>query len=213
MSIDKLMSLILLLAAFSNNWKGEELSKRMPRKPIAKNLLVEPICDDTSAFKSSADLEPLAYVKDLFLCHATKEVPGLGSIPWTANTRSQIDNGKLTINFHTGLPYFDFILLREILGITKVPMELGIHPLSSGINIQGGYARLGSDGDVGDGAWVADGLCASYLEIEQIDLECREVRGNFEIHLIMIEPGQFGIDYSERINFLDGKFETRIFNF
>jgi hypothetical protein len=172
-----------------------------------------PICDDTTAFKSQADLEPLAYLQDRFLCHATKEVPGLGSIPWTANTRSNIYDGKLTIDFHTALPYFDFMLLREVLVCTKIPMELGVYPLFCNINACGGYARFGSDGDVGDGAWVTDGLCTNYIEIKQIDLECREVRGNFEMHLIMIEPGQFGVDYSERINFLNGKFETRIHNF
>jgi hypothetical protein len=210
MSIGNLLIVTLLSLLFSINKKtASNLTS-----PLVKNTgiltgeaVMLPICDDTTAFKSQADLEPLSYLKDRFLCHATKEVPGLGSIPWTANTRSNIQNGKLRINVHTALPYFDFMLLREILVYSNVPMELGIH------HLYGGYARFGSDGDVGDGAWVSDGLCPSFIEIEQIDLECREVRGNFEMHLIMIEPGQFGIDYSERINFLNGKFETRIHNY
>lgn len=74
----------------------------------------------------------------------------------------------------------------------------------------GVYAKSLDDGDVADGLWGTDTLCTSYIEITRLDLEDREVEGRFEIHLIMKAQGTSGILYSERVNFLNGKFKSDI---
>jgi hypothetical protein len=66
------------------------------------------------------------------------------------------------------------------------------------------------DGDVGDGSWTTDTTCVSYIEITRLDLADREIEGKFEIHLKMELQGTHGILYSERINFLNGRFKAEI---
>ncbi len=98
-----------------------------------------------------------------------------------------------------------------------VPASVGYHPVYDSYHYQqnpgttfGFYSRLLDDGDVLDGAWDIDTSCLNFIEIKQLDLDCMEVRGDFELHLKMVQQGQIGILYSERINFVNGKLEARI---
>lgn len=174
-------------------------------------------CDDTSAFKSNVDLQPLAYLQNCYSCTAVKEVPGLGEIPWTGNCEVYIADSTLQFRFNTYQPYFDEFLLRESLSFNYIPLHVGVRPVFDYVNWAqdpeksfGSYSRSLDDGDVSDGLWGTDTNCISYIEITRLDLKDWEVEGRFEIHLIMKEQGTNGILYSERINFLHGKFKAEI---
>jgi hypothetical protein len=166
-----------------------------------------PSCDDTSDFKSTLDLEPLDHIEDCYLASATKAVPGLDSVVWTLNNHATIGLG-MGLNLYTSIVsgWFNYLYLREEITM-GVPISVGLHPLSSA-----SYIRYLDDGDVFDAEWILDTNCSSYVEITQLDLECREVRGNFELHFILKEQSSF-FQYSERVNFLNGKFEARILQY
>lgn len=198
-------------------------AERLETKPLTHEQLPLPGailsgCDDTSAFKSNVDLQPLEYLRGCFSCTAIKQVPGLGEIPWVGNCQVYIAwDTVLQFRFLTYEPYFEELLLRENLSFNYVPINSGIHPiLSSSQWYQnqsisfGYYARLLDDGDVGDGSWTTDTTCVSYIEITRLDLADREIEGKFEIHLKMESQGTHGILYSERINFLNGRFKAEI---
>ncbi|MBN8678451.1 MAG: hypothetical protein J0M29_09515 [Chitinophagales bacterium] len=174
-------------------------------------------CDDTSAFKSDVDLQPLAFLQSCYSCNAVKEVPGLGEIPWTGNCEVYFADSTLAFRFNTYQPYFQEFLLRETLAFNYIPNSIGIHPVFNWVDWAqdpeksfGSYARSWDDGDVSDGLWGTDTHCTNYIEITRLDLEDWEVEGRFEIHLKMKEQGTNGILYSERINFLNGKFKAEI---
>jgi len=175
-------------------------------------------CDDTTAFKSSVDLQPLDFLKSCYLCTAIKQVPGLGEIPWVGNCYVRAtEDTVLHFEFLTYEPYFEELLLREIIIFSEVPINIGFHQIlnhatwaADPSKSYGGYARLLDDGDVLDAYWGTDTTCVSYIEITRLDLEDREVEGKFEIHLKMVSQGKHGILYSERINFLNGRFKAEI---
>ncbi|MCC7466337.1 MAG: hypothetical protein IT261_08720 [Saprospiraceae bacterium] len=174
-------------------------------------------CDDTSSFKSNADLQPLAYLQNCYSCEVNKEVPGLGEIQWTGNCEVYIADSTLIFRFNTYQPYFEELLLRETLEFGYIPLHIGIFPIFDYIDWAqdpeksfGSYSRSWDDGDVSDGLWGTDTHCTNYIEITRLDLEDWEVDGRFEIHLKMKEQGTNGILYSERINFLNGKFKAEI---
>lgn len=174
-------------------------------------------CDDTSAFKSSVDLQPLDYLKNCHSCTAIKQVPGLGEIPWVGNCEIYIAENTLQFKFKSFESYFEELLLREDLFLGYVPISPGIHQMydyeswvADPSKSFGGYGRLLDDGDVGDGYWDVDTTCTNYIEITRLDLEEREIEGKFEIHLKMKSQGTHGILYSERINFLNGRFNAEI---
>lgn len=171
-------------------------------KPQEEAQLVA-ICDDTSAFKTDWDFQPLTYVEDCFLCRATKEVPGLDSASWTMNSRAEIGN-TIGLVFETYTPFGQALYLRETVSFA-VPPVVGFH--SVGENYAS-YIRTISDGDVIDAIWDIDTNCANIVEITQIDFECEEVRGKFDLHFILSDP-KSGIPHSDRINFTNGKFEAR----
>ncbi len=205
---------MLLFLAFSNCKKEGKIFDQPEIEPTTTIG-----CEDTTFFMSNVDLEPLAFLYNCYLVTATKEVPGLGSIPWTGNIFVNISEDKF--QFYTGT-YQDSIdwLIREDLFCGYVPISTGIHPVYDGYHYQqnigttfGGYARSLDDGDVADGYWNIDTTCVNYIEITQLDLQNKEVRGNFEFHLKMQTQGQAGILYSERINFINGKFKARIHEF
>ncbi len=163
-------------------------------------------CDDTSAFKSDLDLKSLWYLEDCYLCNSVKEVPGLGTISWTANTAAGIGNNTIGIYFSTYFPWGNYMFLREDLHFV-LPFSVGIYQVDNAY-----YGRITADGDVWDGDWKIDANCFSFVEITQLDLDCKEVRGVFELHFIQDEPSAL-FQYSERINFLNGKFEARILQY
>ncbi|MBK8565045.1 MAG: hypothetical protein IPN76_17330 [Saprospiraceae bacterium] len=167
-----------------------------------------PTCDDTSGFKTSYDLEPRDYIQDCFLATASKEVPGLGASDWTFNNHATIGIAGMGLRFETYADYWFpyYIFQREMINL-GIPVESGYHPINSAY-----YGLSSDDGDVGEAEWDLDTNCASFVEVLQLDLECREVRGNFELHFIL--KGQNpSAPHSERVNFLNGKFEARIKDF
>lgn len=175
-------------------------------------------CDDTTAFKSSVDLQPLEYLRDCNVCTAVKQVPGLGEIPWVGNSLVFSPWGTtMEIRFTTYEPYFEELLLREEIAFSSVPVDTGTFTILDNFQWQqnqslsfGSYSRSLDDGDVADGFWMADTTCTNYIEITRLDLADREIEGRFEIHLKMKTQGTHGILYSERINFLNGKFKAQI---
>lgn len=200
-------------------WNGCKVDIEQPltNEQLTKTDVVVTGCDDTTAFKSSVDLQPLEYLRNCYSCTAIKQVPGLGEIPWTGNCEVYIADSTLQLRFMTYKPYFEELLLREYLAFDYVPISIGIRPILDYDQWQqnqslsfGSYARLLDDGDVSDGFWGTDTTCMSYIEITRVDLEDMEVEGRFEIHLRMKEQGTHGILYSERINFLNGRFKAGI---
>ncbi len=209
----------LLFLAFSN-CKKEVSNSVEPKIVVSAPAVNKPIdvfgCDDTTFFQSSEDLEQLVYLHDCYLCTATKEVPGLGSIPWTANIFVYIVENKLQFQIGTFQDSINWFIREEIF-CAYVPIIAGIHPVFDNYHYNqnpgstfGGYARSFDDGDVADGYWTIDTTCTNFIEIAQLDLVDKELRGNFSFHLKMLTQGQNGTLYSERINFIDGKFAARI---
>lgn len=167
-------------------------------------------CDDTSAFKSSVDLQPLEYLRNCYECTAIKQVPGLGEIPWKANCMVSIVDTTFRFGFYTYATWFEELLPREELSFVFVPISLGIHPIDNWLQNSGHYVRLWDDGDLIGAGWETDTTCTSYIKLTRIDLEDEEIEGEFEIHLILKYPDLTGILHSERINFLNGKFIAEI---
>lgn len=165
--------------------------------------LVNTFCNDTSAFKSENDLLALTYLEDCYLATATKEVPGLGTANWTMNSSAIYGNLWLTFTFETYQAWGEIMVLRETV-VCGVPHEIGFHEV-----LGGHYDRALSDGDVFGTLWVYDTTCTSYVNVKQLDLECGEVRGEFELHFIMDE-NKAPFPLSDRVNFINGKFEARI---
>ena len=218
-----IVSLILLA------WNGCRKEDEKPTNSETKSLANEQLtttgaillgCDDTTAFKSSVDLQPLEYLRGCYSCTAVKEVPGLGEIPWVGNCQVYVAwDTVLQFRFLTYEPYFEELLLREDLSFNYVSISVGVHPVYDNYQFQqnpgttfGYYARLLDDGDVGDAGWTTDTICTNYIEITRLDLEDREIEGKFELHLKMVVQGTHGILYSERINFLNGRFKAEIEN-
>jgi hypothetical protein len=178
---------------------------------------IQSVCDDVTAFKSLVDLEPLDYVQDCFSSTAIKEVPGLGSVPWASDGIIRNIDNRLYPYFRNYKQYFEEFLARESLNFNNIPLSIGTYVVHDDSfweqNMEAvycNYHRLLDDGDVADGHWRVDTNCVNFIEITHLDLECKEVRGNFEVHMTMTQQGQTSIQYSERINFLNGAFYARI---
>ena len=152
-----------------------------------------------------------------YLCTATKEVPGLGSVDWTANTLAFIKDNKINLHLQT---YQDTIdkFQREHLGFNNVEIiankKIEIYDVD---NFQkntdlpfGAYGRLLADGDVADGFWTIDMSKTNYIRMTKIDLDKRIVEGEFDVHFRMKTQSTNGTLYSERINFKSGKFVAEI---
>jgi hypothetical protein len=217
----KLLTLAIIFISFPNCQKEEQHSLEsevlLNSNPDIQPAIIPLVCDDVTAFKSSVDLEPLVFLQDCFSCTATKEVPGLGSISWVSNGIVRSLDDKLYLNFQKSEQNFELLFRRETLNLNDVPMSIGTYVVHDNFFWQqnmegphGGYYRLLDDGDVLDAGWSIDTTCLSFIEITQLDLECKEVRGKFEVHLQMVQQGQAGTLYSERINFLNGEFYARI---
>lgn len=212
--------IVVVLILLNGCRKEAGLGQRIPFNTNSTNIANEAdlmVCGDTSAYKSNVDLQILAYLKNCYSCTAIKEVPGLGEIPWAGNCEVYIVDSILEFRFNTYYQYFEEFLLRESLAFSYIPPHVGVRPIYDYSNWVldpeksfGSYGRSLDDGDVSDGFWGTDTNCTSYIEITRLDLEDREVEGRFEIHLIIKQQGTNGILYSERINFLNGKFKAEI---
>lgn len=216
----QIIAVLLVVLSWSNCKKEHEIIPEKNQKHSEPLPLPEAIlsgCDDTTAFKSSVDLEPLEYLKNCFVCTAVKEVPGLGEISWTGNCEIYIADTVLALRFRSYEPFFEELLPREYLSFDYVPIAKGTYPVSASYQWHlnnsltfGYYTRLLDDGDVPDGSWTTDTTCVNYIEITRLDLEDREIEGTFEMHLKMNSQGTHGILYSERINFINGRFKAEI---
>ena len=162
--------------------------------------------EESIFFTTEEDLIPLYFLSDSFLCTATKEVPGLGSINWTANILGVIRNGKLSVTFIT---YQDSVNVdaRERLSFGNIPVALGSNNLGNDTYLPfSSYSRWLSDGDVLNASWDIDNKMDNTLEVTQLDTICKVVTGKFDVHFKMITQGSFGFVHSERINFKNGSF-------
>ena len=171
-------------------------------------------CKKDDSFKSNVDLEQFTFLPDSFLCTATKEVPGVGKIPWTANCTAWLSDNKLEIIFNTINNQSDKYI-REVLQFSALEPIVGNCKIFN-YNSKWkkvpfcGYSRTLSDGDVYDSLWGCIEEESNYLEIEEIDLLNKIVKGNFNVHLRKENPGNSGVMYSDYINFKSGQFTARI---
>lgn len=192
----------------------KELEFPEKNRPIGEQLpkagAILSTCDDTTAFKSSVDLQPLEYLRNCYVCTAVKQVPGLGEMPWKANCYVSVVDTTFRFAFYTYESWFEELLLREALDFVYIPMNIGVYPVDNWVQNHGGYSRWLGDGDLLDAAWETDTTCTSYIEITRFDLEDKEIEGNLEIHLKMLWQSMLVYSYSERINFLNGKFKAEI---
>lgn len=189
--IHKYFLSLLILCAFLQNCKKQE---------------------DLGYFVSKADLKPMYFQPDSTLCTATKEVPGLGSIPWTANSFAQVhkERGTFVFTFITVREPV-YLEVREILGIGHIPLATGIYKIGVSTHFPfGSYVTAVADGDIIDASWVPDQDKDNYLEITKLDTVSKLVHGKFDIDFVMSQQGGDGILHSERINFNSGQFVARI---
>jgi hypothetical protein len=174
---------------------------------------------ETKPFTSKIDLERLAFVPDSFLCTATKNVPGVGNLAWTANCDAYIVDDKygkrLQLRFMT---YEDSksYYTRETVGISGLPFKNGLSKVLSSegvldpnLIIFSGYARLLADGDVLDAYWRIDNSQNNYVNITNIDTLNKRVQGSFDVHFKQTTQGKENL-HSTFINFKSGKFDSRI---
>lgn len=162
-------------------------------------------------FATQEDLKLLYFKPDSFLCTATKEVPGLGQVNWTANSYGQIHQGRLLLYFFT---FQDSVFLeqRENLFFNISQAKTGRYTLSMGSDIAtsfASYERWLADGDVLNATWEVNSETDNTLEITQIDTTSKIVSGKFNINLKMTTQGSRGFVHSERINFHNGAFRTK----
>jgi hypothetical protein len=159
-------------------------------------------------FTNDIDLIALAYSPVEPICTATKQVPGLGSIIWTANSFAQVIDNKFGIAFIT---YQDTINweLRETLGFSFIPINTGKFNVGNvGDSAMGGYFRSIADGDLIDASWDLDTNKGNYIEITSLDTINRIVTGKFDTHFILTKQGVLD-KHSEEINFTNGSFSVR----
>lgn len=211
---------VLCVLTLYNSCRKDIVQQMHPEKiPLTnEQLTILAECDDTTAFKSNVDLQPLEYLKNCYSCSAIKQVPGLGEISWVGNCQVRIVwDTVLVFSFTTYQPYFEELWRREELFFHITPVDIGAFAIFDNSQWQqnqslsyGSYNRSTADGDVFDGSWGADSLCNNFFEITRLNLEDKEVEGKFELHLKMKAQGTNGVLYSERINFLNGIFKAEI---
>lgn len=163
------------------------------------------------------DLEILTPLPSDYLCTATKVVPGLGSVNWTANAYASMKDEKISIAFIT----FQDTLnkeLREVFRLNNVEIsnnkKIRVYEdeyyQKNNNAAFGTYSRRLDDGDVADGFWTVDNSKCNYVKFTKIDLGNRILEGEFDVHFKMKTQSTNGTLYSERINFKNGKFSAEI---
>jgi hypothetical protein len=159
-------------------------------------------------YTNDIDLIALAYSPIEPICTATKHVPGLGTITWTANSFVQVIDNKFAIAF---LTYQDTIYweLRETLGFSFIPIDTGKFNIGNVDNLaKGSYFRSIADGDLIDASWDLDTNKDNYIEITSLDTINRIVTGRFNTHFILTKQGILD-KHSEEINFTEGSFSVK----
>jgi hypothetical protein len=159
-------------------------------------------------FSTKEDLIPLCYSPDSLLCTAVKEVPGQGSVNWTANTFGGMYQGRLVLDF---LTFQDIISYeqRERLSINIIGAKMGKFYLGNDYSLPfASYSRWLADGDVLNAVWDLDTEEDNWVEIVQMDTIAKTVTGKFDVHFKMTTQGSNGFVHSERINFSSGHFTT-----
>ena len=158
-------------------------------------------------FTSDIDLKQLLYFQDGYYCTATKEVPGLGHIDWTANALADIhpDTTKFGLIFRT---YQDTTYgvgdTRETLHLNDFEFRTGTQEISLGT-----YARSLADGDLADAYWKLDESSNKTVTIEEINRTEKYVKGHFSVKFNMVTQGKAN-QHSEHINFRDAVFKAKI---
>lgn len=158
-------------------------------------------------FANEIDLVVLAYSPSEPICTATKQVPGLGAIAWTANSFAQVVDNKFGIAF---LTYQDTINweVRETLVFSFIPIDTGKFNVGNeGPSAMGNYFRAIADGDLIDASWDLDTSKSNYIEITSLDTTNRIVTGKFDTHFILTKQGVLD-KHSEEINFTNGSFSV-----
>ena len=183
------------------------------------------------AFINPNDLTAFGTIPDSFLCTATKEIPGLGTIPWISNTFTYY----MRSNYYE--PYYNERLLgvslstyagagtddplrRELIGM-ELPLKEGKYIVNNkpinefGNNepyTQISYVRLLDDGCISDGFWKPDEKQCNYVTIANLDTINDRVTLSFDLHFKMQTQGNngpYGEKRSEYTNF-KGAFSAKI---
>jgi len=163
--------------------------------------------EEEKGFKSDVDLRQLLYFQDGYYCTATKEVPGLGHIDWTANALAYIhrDTTKFGLIFST---YQDTAFgvgsTRETLQLDDFEFRTGTQEISLG-----SYARSLADGDLADALWRLDESSNKTVTIDEINRAEKYVKGHFSVKFKMVTQGK-AAQYSEHINFRDAVFKAKL---
>lgn len=162
---------------------------------------------EETVFTSDIDLQPLLYFQDGYYCTATKEVPGLGHIDWTANAIADIepDTTKFDLVFRT---YQDTTYgegdTREFLQLSGFEFRTGTQEISIA-----SYSRRLSDGDLLDASWRLDESSNKTVTIEEINRTEKYVKGHFSVKFKMIKQGKAN-QHSEHINFRNAVFKAKL---
>lgn len=162
---------------------------------------------EPTGFTSDIDLQPLLYWQDGYYCTATKEVPGLGHIDWTANAIADIepDTTKFDLVFRT---YQDTTYgegdTREFLQLGGFEFRTGTQEIPLGT-----YARRLSDGDLLDAFWKLDESSNRTVTIDEINRTEKYVKGHFSVKFKMKTQGKAN-QHSEHINFLNAVFKAKL---
>ena len=178
-------------------------------------------------FTSKIDLELLPFWSDSFLCTAVKEIPGLGSVNWTANCAGYIHRPNeynnnpesLSIQFTTASnAKGSFYEVRECLNISILPIKVGVFKVLSAPGVpnpdlifSGSYSHSIADGCVLDALWLIDNTKTNFINITSIDTIAKRVNGSFDVHFKMKTQGKETL-HSEVINFKSGSFRAKIYN-
>ncbi|MBL7831424.1 MAG: hypothetical protein JNK41_10385 [Saprospiraceae bacterium] len=154
---------------------------------------------------------------------ATKNVPGIGSAFWKSNGSTIMENGKIDIYFiNYSFAYFttDSILVpRELISFQPHNLKIGdfsqLLTNAEGSNkdstlISPLFVLLTDDGDVAIGSWQLDTTKKNTFKITGIDYERGIFAGTFNFYFYSKDPVEYPEHYSQRINFLNGKFTLPI---
>ena len=183
------------------------------------------------AFINPNDLITFGTIPNTPFCTATKEIPGLGTIPWIANTFTYyIRSNYYEPYYNERLLYVtlntfqdastDYRSLRENIGM-ELPLKEGKYivnnnPIEELKNnepfTQISYGRLLDDGDVADALWRPDLKQCNYVTIANLDTINDRVTLSFDLHFKMhwrADNGKLSEQHSDYTNF-KGAFSAKI---